>query len=290
MSPLLIVGLIVVAIVIGVFLFGLTPDPSKRRTPGILKRRSKWRRLIPIVPLLGAIGCLFLAFGGFRFIVSEESPITVLVMDVSESMNQETATGETRLEAAQDAALGFLDQLPEHFEVGLVTFARDDQLVVEPTTDRAGVADAVNAFETSSGTHIWDGLATGLDAIEDRRAGDDTPAAVLLMSDGRDTGSLTPRDAVSSRAVSMNVPVHAVVLGEAGGDRGAQEDELRAAAEPTGGQTLTAESAQQLTERFRAIGSQVSVDLAADPSTTPLVVGAIALVILAGILLVVTQR
>jgi Ca-activated chloride channel homolog len=288
-TPLLIVGLIVVALVVAFFFFGLTPDPGRRRTPGLLKRRSKWRRLIPVVPLLGAVGCLVLAFGGFSFIASQESAVTVLVMDVSESM-EETDIGETRLQAAQDAALEFLDQLPPEFEVGLVTFAGDASLVVAPTTNRASVTEAVDAFETSTGTHIWDGLEAGLDAIERRRAGGDTGAAVLLMSDGRDTGSFADRFEVSQRAVEMGVPVYGVLLGEAGGERGAEIDELRAATLPTGGETFTAGSADQLSDRFRSIGSQVSVDLAADPSTTPLVVAAIALVILAGILLIAVQR
>ena len=288
MAPLVIIGLIVVGLIVVSFFFGY--DPRGRRTPGLLKRRSRWRRLIPIAPLLGAVGCLVLAFGGFSFIATQESPVTVLVMDVSESMEEETDIGETRLQAAQDAAVEFLDQLPPEFEIGLVTFAFDASLVVSPTTDRAAVTEAVDDFQTSTGTHIWDGLETGLDAIETRRADADTGAAVLLMSDGRDTGSAADPSAVSERALSMGVPVYAVLLGEEGGERGAEIGELRDVASHTGAQAFTATSAGQLTERFRSIGSQVSVDLAADPSTIPLVTAAIALVVLAGILLIAVQR
>jgi Ca-activated chloride channel homolog len=288
-SPLLILGLVVVGLLVLVFLFGLMPEPGRRRSPRILKRRPGWWRFVPFVPLLGAIGCLVLAFGGFRFSVLETSPIAVLVMDVSESM-EATDTPPTRLAAAQAAALTFLDQLPSDFEVGLVTFARQDSLVVAPTDDHTAVAEAVNAFRTSTGTHIWDGLDTGLDAIDERRGGGDALAAVLLLSDGRDTGStIEPRDA-SDRAVAMGVPIYAVLLGQPGGERGANLEALEGVSDPTGGETFTAETADQLTGRFRSLGTRLSVELAADPSTTPFVVAAIALVLLAGILLVVVQR
>jgi Ca-activated chloride channel family protein len=288
-SPLLILGLVVAGVVVLAFLFGLTPDPSRKRSPAMLKRRSKWWRLIPVVPLVGAIGCLVVAFGGFRFSVLQTPPVALLVMDVSDSM-EETDIQPSRIAAAQGAALSFLDELPSDFEVGLVTFAGDDDLVVSPTADHASVARAVNGFETSSGTHIWDGLATGLDAVDRRRAGDEAPAAVLLMSDGRDTGSAVERGDVTDRAVSLGVPVYTVLLGGEGGERPAQIEELEAVSGATGAETFTAETADQLTERFRSIGTRFSVELAADPNTTPLVIAAIVLVVLAGILLVLTQR
>lgn len=289
MSPLLIVGLVVVVLVVAVFLFGLTPDPNRRRAPRMLKRRRRWTRWLPIVPLLGAIASLAFAFTGFRFSLEETSSVAVLVMDVSDSM-KEADISPTRLAASQDAARSFLGQLPSDVEVGLVTFAGRAALVVAPTTDRDEVMDEVRAFETAAGTHIWDGLTTGLDAIQDRRAGTEAPAAVLLMSDGRDTGSDAAASDVAGRAVSMAVPVYGVLLGQPSGERAANIQALELVSEPTGGETFTAATADQLTERFRTLGTRFSVELAADPSTTPLVAAAIALVVLAGILLVVMQR
>ena len=139
-SPLLIVGLVVVAVIVLVFLFGLTPDPSRRRAPRILKRRSRYLRFLPFLPLLGAVGCLVLAFTGFRFSVQETSPVAILVMDVSRSMDA-TDVAPSRLAAAQTAARSFLGELPPDFQVGLVTFAGDEELAVAPTTDHDVRAD-----------------------------------------------------------------------------------------------------------------------------------------------------
>ena len=53
----------------------------------------------PTIPLLGAVGCLIYAFSGFRFNVEETSPVIVLVMDVSNSMDA-TDVAPNRLAAA----------------------------------------------------------------------------------------------------------------------------------------------------------------------------------------------
>jgi Ca-activated chloride channel family protein len=293
MSPALIIVLAVVVVIGAVYLFGLKPDPARGRRPApvLLRRRSRWRKFLPVLPLAAAIGCLVLAFTGFRFNVQETSPTVLLVMDVSDSMD-ETDVLPNRLSAAESAAITFLDELPPDFRVGLVTFAGDARLAVVPTREREEVVDALGALTTSRGTVIGDGLDLALDAIEEiRRGSQDTPAAALLLSDGRDTGSSVPPDRAADRAHSLAVPVFTVVVGqvvEEGG--GANFEALEAIALTSGGQAFTAETASELTARFENIGSELSVDLVVEPATTPLVIAAIGLTLLAGIMLVLTPR
>jgi Ca-activated chloride channel homolog len=293
MSPLIIIVLVVVVVIGAVYLFGLKPDPARGRRPApvLLRRRSRWRKFLPVLPLAAAIGCLVLAFTGFRFNVQETSPTVLLVMDVSDSMD-ETDVLPNRLAAAESAAITFLDELPPDFRVGLVTFAGDARLAVVPSREREEVVDALGALTTSRGTVIGDGLDLALDAIEEiRRGSQDTPAAALLLSDGRDTGSSVPPDRAADRASSLAVPVFTVVVGqvvEEGG--GANFEALEAIALTSGGQAFTAETAGELTARFENIGSELSVDLVVEPATTPLVIAAIGLTLLAGIMLVLTPR
>jgi hypothetical protein len=87
------------------------------------------------------------------------------------------------------------------------------------------------------------------------------------------------------------VPVFTVVVGqvvEEGG--GANFEALETIALTSGGQAFTAETAGELTARFENIGSELSVDLVVEPATTPLVIAAIGLTLLAGIMLVLTPR
>jgi Ca-activated chloride channel homolog len=295
MSPVLIVVLVVVGLITLTYLFGLSPDQARGRrpVPGILRRRSKWRKILPVLPLLAAVACLVLAFTGFRFNVSETSPTIVLVMDVSDSMDA-TDVAPNRLAAAEAAANAFLDELPPDFRVGLATFAGEAELAVPPTQERDTVVQALAALTTSRGTVIGDGLSVALDAIEVvRRDAPGTPAAALLLSDGQDTGSLVPPDQAAQRARSLTVPVFTVVVGqvtEENENAGADLEALEAIARTSGGETFTAETADELTTVYENLGSELSLDLDVEPSTKPLVIAAIALTVLAGLMLVLMPR
>jgi Ca-activated chloride channel homolog len=289
MWPFLIIVLVVVFLVTAVYLFGLGPEPSSRRDPGILWRRSKWRRWLPVLPLLAAVGCLALAFSGFQFSLRQAAPITVLVLDVSDSMTA-TDIEPDRLSAARSAALAFLNELPEDFLVGLATFAGEPDLPVPPTDDREEVVAALGALTTSNGTAIGDGLDVALTAIEEERAGSDAPAALLLLSDGRDTASEVAPLTAAGRARDMDVPVYTVVMGLETGESGADVETLGQIAQTSDGEAFTAESAGELIDRFTTIGSELSVALEVRPSATPLVVAAIVLLVIAGFLVVLTPR
>jgi Ca-activated chloride channel family protein len=294
MSPVLLVVLVVIALIGVTYVVGLRPEPlrGRRPDPGILRRRSKWRRVLPVLPLLAAVGCLVYAFTGFRLNVDERSPVIVLVMDVSDSMDA-TDVAPNRLAAAEAAAIAFLDELPPGFRVGLATFAGEAQVVVSPTRVREDVVDALGALTTSKGTVIGDGLTSALDAIEDVRldAGG-TPAAALLLSDGRDTGSVVAPNEAAARAGSLDVPVFTVVVGQVaeGEGPGANLGALEEIATTSGGDTFIAETGEELTTIYEDLGSELSVELDVESSTTPLVIAALVLAVVAGLMLIFGPR
>ena len=290
MSPVLIIVLVVVVLIVVTYLFGLSPDPTRGRrpAPGILRRRSKWRKVLPVLPLLAAVGCLVLAFTGFSFNVQETSPTIVLVMDVSDSM-EASDVAPNRLAAAEAAANAFLDQLPLDFRVGLATFAGEARLAVAPTEARSEVVNALGALTTSRGTVIGDGLSVALDTIEDVREGGD--AVAVLLSDGRDTGSAVPPPEAAERAGELGVPVFTILLGQVTDEgAGANLDAMEEIATTSGGESFTAETANELTSRFENLGSELNVNLDVEPSTKPLVIAAIALAVLAGLMLIILPR
>jgi Ca-activated chloride channel family protein len=184
-------------------------------------------------------------------------------MDVSESMGR-TDVDPSRLEAAKEAARVFLDGLPADLKVGLVTFANEATVLVEPTADRVEVLGALQALPRGEGTVIGDGLQASVDTLEAEWATNGiTPGVIVLLSDGRDTGSvMAPLDAAEN-AKEDDVTVHTVVLGQAlqtaGG--GANVELLAQIAAATGGSALTADTATGLNEVYAGLQSQISTEL-----------------------------
>lgn len=259
--------LVVILVVVGVVawaVLGRRQRTSRRSSTGY-RRRSPWVKRLPILLIVGALVFLALGFTQFRFLRERASVGTVmLVLDASESMNR-TDVEPSRLEAAQEAARVFLEELPEELQVGLVTFAGDSSLLVAPDEPRGAVASALDGLVVGEGTVIGDGLSSALDAIEaEWEASGSGPAAVVLLSDGRDTGSTVPPDQAAARASELGVPVHTVVLGQAAatGGGGEASDVLETMAGSTGGSSFTATTAGGLIDIYRTLQTQLTTELA----------------------------
>jgi Ca-activated chloride channel family protein len=261
-------ALAVLILVVGVIAWALLgrgqPAGGKKAAPGRYQRASPWRKRAPILLLLGALVFLGLAFTQFRlFREAGSSGTVILTMDVSESMGR-TDVDPSRLEAAKEAARVFLDGLPADLKVGLVTFANEATVLVEPTADRVEVLGALQALPRGEGTVIGDGLQASVDTLEAEWATNGiTPGVIVLLSDGRDTGSvMAPLDAAEN-AKEDDVTVHTVVLGQAlqtaGG--GANVELLAQIAAATGGSALTADTATGLNEVYAGLQSQISTEL-----------------------------
>jgi tight adherence protein B len=91
-----------------------------------------------------------------------------------------------RFEAAKEAALTFLENVPADVEVGIVTFDGEVSTALEPTTDRSAAETVVSGLELSKGTLLYDGILAAV-AV----AGDDGQRSILVLSDGADTGRAT---------------------------------------------------------------------------------------------------
>jgi Ca-activated chloride channel family protein len=251
------------------------------------QRRPFLERAAPVVLLIASVAFLAIAFTQFRLSRNTTTGTVILVMDTSESMDQ-TDVAPTRLDAAKAAADAFLQALPADFRVGLVTFAGSPDLAVAPTLERDRVTSALAGLTTAQGTVIGDGLTSALDAMEATwRTSDKGPAAILLLSDGLDTGSTVSPTTASSRARALGVPVFTVALGVETASGGADTSLLRQMA----AETFTAQTASQLTSVYSSLGSTLSVDLAIGHSAG-LFVGLAALFGLAAgaVVLVSTRR
>jgi Ca-activated chloride channel family protein len=273
---------------------GSTKSSASRSRP--TKERSRfretpgWLRKLPLVLVILAVLSLVIALAQFRVARSKATPTIALVIDASNSMDA-TDVQPNRLSAAESAAQAFLQQLPPEFAVSLVSFADQPKVLVAPTTDHTEVANALANLPRGQGTVIGDGLASALEEIKTSQATQAGPAAIVLLSDGNDTGSSTaPLDAAAA-AADRGVPVYTVILGAPKpGGGGANADLLNQIATSTGAVSATAQTSSELSSVYEQLGSQLSSQLKISSSAQLFVFIAIALAVAAAVILLLTTQ
>ncbi len=204
--------------------------------------------------------------------VPRERATIVVAIDVSLSM-MATDVDPNRLEAAKKSAKNFVNQLPSKFNVALVNFAGTASIIVPPTTDRATVQRSIDGLELAESTATGEGIFTSLQALtqvppDPEHPNDPAPARIVLLSDGKRTVGRTAQEGAQA-AKAKNTPVYTITFGTDSGfiemdgirqrvppDRA----ELRSVAEITGGEAYTAESAGELEDVYKDIGSSVGYD------------------------------
>ena len=309
MLPILITIVVVLAVLGGIYLVGSQPSaktkkkkqPTRGATASTASRAARpkksafgqppvWVRKLPLVLVIAAVLCLIVAVSQFRVEQQQQlgTPVVAIVLDASMSMDAQDVS-PNRLVAAQNAAQLFLQQLPEEFEVVLVTFADTPAVLEAATTDHDAVSQALGELPRGKGTVIGDGLSSALDQIQIAQAGSEpAPAAIVLLSDGQDTGStVAPADA-AAKAASLGIPVYTVVLGT--GAEGANPPDaalLGEIATTTGATVSTASSADQLSSVYETLGSQLSSQLQIGSSAQLFVFIAIALAMAAALITIV---
>jgi Ca-activated chloride channel homolog len=159
----------------------------------------------------------------------------------------------TRMEAARQAADAFLEQLPDRFQVGLITFAAAPRVESLPTTDRETVRELLARTQARGGTAIGDAILRALQASRPRDAVDDQrpPTSVLLLTDGNSRSGIPPL-AAAEEARQAEVPVFTVAVASQ------PPPELAQVASLTGGQSFVAPTSDQLTAVYRDLGTRLT--------------------------------
>jgi Ca-activated chloride channel homolog len=257
----------------------------------VVNAEPGWRRHVPPALYLLALAALVVSLARPQALtlVPKEQATVILVMDVSGSMNA-TDVAPTRLVSSQRAAVAFIEELPEKFRVGIVSFASTAQTLTRPTTDRVAVYEAIESLHAEGATAMGDGIERALDVKRpptppssgskarpspnppaQQGGADEAPLVVLLLSDGANTQGRTQPMEAASDAKTLGVPVFTIALGT---DRGMVDvpDEtgnlrripvppdkltLQRIAETTGARFFAAPSNSDLKEVYRELGSKI---------------------------------
>lgn len=247
---------------------------SPALVPNLIGRSPGRLRHLP--PALALLALSFLATGLARphatLSVRQEQATVVLAIDTSGSMAAEDVP-PSRLAIAKQVVGAFLQQLPEDYRVGMVSFAQSAQTVLPATGNRAAAIAALRGLRRGEGTALGEGIARALQVAQRVPAerGRKPPATILVLSDGAQTqGVLTPVQA-ARKAKRAKIPVYTVAFGTAAGvvevvdDNGYKQQvtvppdppTLRQVAQLTGGRFYAAPDASSLSAVYEELGSRV---------------------------------
>jgi Ca-activated chloride channel homolog len=266
--------------------------------------RPGWRRHVTAIALALSVSIITLAFA--KPVVAgemeEATKQVVLAIDTSISMEARDVS-PSRVDAAREAAIAFLDSVPDGVSVGVVAFDGNARELIAPTSRleavRSVIESSIEAGSLGEGTAIGEAVYLGLSALQSAQPDqpDDDEASpigtIVLMSDG-DTTMGRSNDEAASASRASGIPVHTIAFGT---DAGTIEDPLGGGTIPvpvneaaleqlahqTGGRALTAQTADQLSDVYEDLGRSVTVDREQVEVADLFAGAAMAILVLAGV-------
>jgi Ca-activated chloride channel family protein len=251
---------------------------------------SAWRRRIPLALFLAALAALALALARPHATVAvpRQQAAVVLVNDVSRSMLA-TDVDPSRMEAARDAALRFVAQVPDGSLLGAVAFSEEPHTIEPPSDDKDEIEAMIEGLSADGGTATGDALAAAL-ALVDGRGEDRIPAAIVMLSDGKATTGRDPLP-VARRARELKVPIHTVALGTKGAvievpgggllPVPPDPETMRRIAKLSGGRSFEVDDAGELTSIYEQLGSRVATKKERREVTSAFAAGGVVLLLAA---------
>jgi Ca-activated chloride channel homolog len=217
--------------------------------------------------------------------VSHASGTVILAMDVSGSMAA-TDVAPSRLGAAKQAAVSFVNAQPGTVDIGVVAFQQGGLEAALPTADHATVTAAIQRLQAGGGTSLGDAILASLSAITHKSVvlGPDgaipsigywPSATIVIFSDGQDE---SPTGDAAAAAVAQKAGVHidTVGVGTAAGTTvevegyhlftALDEATLKSISQATGGAYHPASDASQL----NGIASSINLRLTVTNEPLPL--------------------
>ncbi len=259
---------------------------------GTVRRRLGVRARVPAVLFVAGLTILMVALARPQATVDlpRQEGTVILAFDVSGSMAADDLK-PSRMEAAKAATKAFVQNQPAGVVIGVVAFSDAGLSVQAPTTDQGAVLAAIQRLSPARGTSLTQGIMAALSSIATTEnpppvdyytnktptptaspapvaAGSDSAAVIILLTDGENTAPPDPAAAVKA-AADRGVRIDTVGIGSAAGadltisgfkvHTQLDEAALQQISQTTGGTYYNAQSAEDLSKIYDALGSRLVV-------------------------------
>jgi len=256
----------------------------------IAPSRPGWRRhVVAALSLAGLVAGIVALARPYdeRLVQAQVSGRVAIVLDVSLSM-MATDVAPSRLAAAQQAAVDFVEQVDPTVQLSLIAFSGEVRVLTPPTTDHDLVRRGIEGLQLGEGTAIGDALRAAVDVVvgatsaegdaPDAPPGDDVPGVIVLLSDGTTTVGVPTLEGARA-AAEAGIPVSTIAFGTPDGIVMLPETgelvpvpvdtiELGGVAQLTDGQAYVAPTLDSLVAAYDAIRDRLAQSLG-DPVAVP---------------------
>jgi Ca-activated chloride channel family protein len=189
----------------------------------------------------------------------DPQPIALsILLDTSTSM-------ELKLPIAQEAAVGFARRLSKRDVAQVIDFDSQTQILQTFTNDDALLERAIRKTRAGGSTALYNALYVALDQLKRlhvQAADDVRRQAIVLLSDGEDTSSLTTQDEILEAAKRSDVIIYTIGLRDrealANSRWNESEFVLRSLTQETGGRAYFIEDANQLPTIYQQIADELA--------------------------------
>ncbi len=204
----------------------------------------------------------------------------IIAIDTSSSMLADDFK-PTRLEAAKQSAMRFIDFVPSGSQIGVVTFASTAIVELRPTSNLEDVKDSISniVLQKSGGTAIGDAIITAANLFNS-----DKSKIIILLTDGQSNVGIDQYTA-TQYAKQNNIAIYTIgVATNEGGNvtilnllSKLDDVLLRKISQETNGRFFMAEHLENMTEAFKQIGTSSERLISTNISWFLLVIGIVLL-------------
>ena len=192
------------------------------------------------------------------FFSKVQQPIALAVLlDTSASM-------ESKLETAQEAAIGFARRMRPGDLMEVIDFDSQVSILQGFTSDVAALERAIRQATVNGSTSLYNAIYVSLKDLKKARTNASTDIrreAIVVLSDGDDTSSLVAYDEVLDLAKRSETAIYAIGLKQNdGGRRDFKEAEfvLKQLSQETGGRAFYPGSVAELPKIYELIAQELS--------------------------------
>lgn len=176
---------------------------------------------------------------------SGEPIAVVLAIDTSGSMKGQA------MEHAREAALKFVEGLGDNDLAAVIDFNDKEHIISEFTSDKGSISRAIEGLDVAgTKTALYDAIYKALEMSS--RPGLPFRKVIIVLSDGKDEGSVLTIDDGITKARDASIPIYTVGLGP-----NVDRKPLMRTSRLTGGESLFAPTSSDLIALYDAISEQL---------------------------------